>query len=41
MDLTEIATQRQFVYAHEWSVGDLVDVGQPGDDASRPAFPGQ
>jgi alpha-ketoglutarate-dependent 2,4-dichlorophenoxyacetate dioxygenase len=24
MDLTEIATQRQFVYAHEWSVGDLV-----------------
>ena len=24
MDLTEIATQRQFVYSHEWSVGDLV-----------------
>src|SRR6476620_4301696 len=24
MDLTEIATQRQFVYSHQWSVGDLV-----------------
>jgi alpha-ketoglutarate-dependent 2,4-dichlorophenoxyacetate dioxygenase len=24
MDLTEIATQRQFVYSHEWAVGDLV-----------------
>ena len=24
MDLTEMATERQFVYAHEWSVGDLV-----------------
>lgn len=24
MDLTEHATQRKFVYAHEWSVGDLV-----------------
>jgi alpha-ketoglutarate-dependent 2,4-dichlorophenoxyacetate dioxygenase len=24
MDLTEMATQRQFVYVHEWSVGDLV-----------------
>ncbi len=23
-DLTEHATQRQFVYAHEWRVGDLV-----------------
>jgi alpha-ketoglutarate-dependent 2,4-dichlorophenoxyacetate dioxygenase len=24
MDLTEIATQREFVYSHEWSVGDVV-----------------
>jgi len=24
MDLTEMATQRQFVYSHKWSVGDLV-----------------
>jgi len=24
MDLNEIATQRKFVYSHEWSVGDLV-----------------
>jgi len=24
MDLVELATQRQFVYVHEWSVGDLV-----------------
>ena len=39
MDLTEAATQREFVYSHKWRVGDLVDVGQPRDHASRTAVP--
>jgi alpha-ketoglutarate-dependent 2,4-dichlorophenoxyacetate dioxygenase len=24
MDLTEMATQREFTYSHKWQVGDLV-----------------
>ena len=43
-DLMEHATQRQFVYQHSWSVGDLViwdnrctlHRGRPYDDAKYP-----
>src|SRR5438552_1305940 len=34
-DLTEHATQREFVYSHSWRLHDLV-VGQPLDHAPRP-----
>jgi alpha-ketoglutarate-dependent 2,4-dichlorophenoxyacetate dioxygenase len=34
-DLMEHATQRQFVYQHSWSVGDLVMWEQPLNAAPR------
>jgi alpha-ketoglutarate-dependent 2,4-dichlorophenoxyacetate dioxygenase len=38
-ELTEHATQREFVYSHRWRVGDLVM--WPYDDASRAALRGR
>jgi alpha-ketoglutarate-dependent 2,4-dichlorophenoxyacetate dioxygenase len=35
-DLTENATQRNFVYSHAWKPGRPRDVGEPNDDAPRP-----
>ena len=37
MDLTEAATQREFVYSHKWRVGDLVMWDNRADHAPRPA----
>ena len=34
-DLTEHATQPQFVHVHKWTVARPRDVGQPPDHASR------
>ena len=39
MDLTEAATQREFVYSHKWRVGDLVMWDNRADHASRAAVP--
>ena len=39
MDLNEAATQREFVYAHTVAGGRSRHVGQPPDDAPRPALP--
>ena len=36
-DLTELATQREFVYSHALAADRSGDVGQPHDDASRAA----
>jgi alpha-ketoglutarate-dependent 2,4-dichlorophenoxyacetate dioxygenase len=37
-ELTEHATQREFVYRHKWRVGRPRHVGQPGHHAPRPPF---
>ena len=39
MDLIEMATQREFVYAHQWRVGDLVMWDNRQHDAPRAAVP--
>ena len=40
-DLIEHATQREFVYSHQWRGRRSRDVGQPPDHAPRAALPAE